>query len=73
MKNKITQVWTVVYKEKNGEPKAYSYLGERSAMEAKKMVDESNGTSVFNEQEEFQEVIEIEWSYVIQGKLITPK
>lgn len=66
----ISKVWIVVYKEKAEAPKAYTYTSEKDADEAKMMIKGSDGGDLINEKGEVDGQIELEWCYLIEGKLI---
>jgi hypothetical protein len=68
--NKISSVWTLVYKEEDSKPLAFSYTSEKDALIAKSMVEESNGGEYLGDDGEVEGWITIEWCYLINGKLI---
>ncbi|KON87377.1 hypothetical protein AF332_11440 [Sporosarcina globispora] len=61
----IENIWTLVYKEKNEDPHAHSYTSESDALEAKEFILDADGGETFD-----GSIVEIEWCYLIQGKLI---
>lgn len=67
---KIQEVWTVVYKEKNMEPIAFTYTSEDDANQAKQMIEDSNGGEMVDESGNYSGTVELEWCYLINGKLI---
>jgi hypothetical protein len=69
MSKKIIDVWTVVYKEENRDPKSYSYESEKDAIHAKKMIEEGDGEKLVNESGDIEELMKIEWCYLISAKL----
>jgi hypothetical protein len=66
----ISSIWTLVYKEKGGEPLAFSYKSEKDANLAKLMVEESEGQEIINDSGEIEGYLSYEWIYLINGKLI---
>ncbi len=73
MVKKISNVWTVVFKENGCEPLAYTYTSEKDAIQAKTMIENGNGQELINEKEQIVGRISLEWCYLINGKLIEPK
>ncbi|KXZ22439.1 hypothetical protein P4T89_12455 [Bacillus nakamurai] len=69
MKKKSDDVWTVVYKDHDEEPRAYSYYSKIDAETAKLTIEKSNGTQLVNEKEEVVGHIHLDWVYLIQGRL----
>lgn len=69
----ISDVWTLIYKEVNKEPVSFSYTLESDATSAKTMVEDANGGELFNEKGEVDGMFELEWCYLVNGKLIAPK
>ncbi|MGG3986953.1 hypothetical protein [Bacillus smithii] len=67
---KVSDVWTFVYKEKGSSPKAFSYKSHKDALEVKTMFEENNGTELFDEHGDVVGYFELEWCYLIEGKLI---
>ncbi|MCI3197760.1 hypothetical protein GXP75_19230 [Bacillus sp. HU-1818] len=70
MKKDLDDVWTVVYKDHDEEPKSYSYYSKSDAETAKQAIEKSNGTQLVNEKEEVVGHIHLDWVYLIQGRLI---
>ncbi|MCY8466996.1 hypothetical protein [Bacillus atrophaeus] len=66
---KSTDVWTVVYKHHGEEPMAYTYYSKVEAENAKLTIEKSNGTQLVNEKEEVVGRINLEWVYLIPGRL----
>lgn len=66
----ISKVWTVVYKDATDDPKSFTYTSEKDANEAKIMIEGSDGEDLINEKGEADGQIELEWCYLIEGKLI---
>ena len=48
MKKKLDDVWTVVYKDHDEEPMAFSYYSKTDAEIAKQTIEKSNGTHLVN-------------------------
>ncbi|MCY9290794.1 hypothetical protein MOF05_20810 [Bacillus haynesii] len=69
---KISNVWTVVFKENGCEPLAYSYTSGKDAIQSKTMIENSNGQELINEKDQIVGRISLEWCYLINGKLIEP-
>ncbi|MEC2307752.1 hypothetical protein [Bacillus atrophaeus] len=69
MKKKSNDVWTVVYKDHDEEPRAYSYYSKIEAETAKLMIENSNGTQLVNGKEEVVGRINLDWVYLIPGRL----
>lgn len=69
---KVSDVWTFVYKEKGNNPKAFSYKSHKDVLEVKTMFEENNGTELFDEHGNMIGYFELEWRYLIEGKLIEP-
>lgn len=67
---KISNVWTVVYKEKNEHPVTYSYISEKDATQAMTMVTEADGGETVDEHGRFSGVFELDWCYLLEGKLL---
>ncbi|MFI8649497.1 hypothetical protein ACIGJL_05925 [Bacillus velezensis] len=70
MKKKLDDMWTVVYKDHDEEPMAFSYYSKTDAEIAKQTIEKSNGTHLVNEKEEVVGYIHLDWVYLIQGRLI---
>jgi len=66
----LSDVWTLVYKEVNGMPIAFSYSSEKDAKAAKLMVEDNDGCELIDEEGNAVGRIELEWCYLINGKLI---
>jgi hypothetical protein len=66
----ISNVLTLVYKEEGNDPKAYSFTSETEAIEAKLMIQGSDGGELIDEHGNVNGCIKIEWCYLIKGKLI---
>lgn len=67
---KIKNVWTLVYKESDSNPLAFTYTSKEDAIAAKHMVEDSDGDELIDSQGNVDGCIEIEWCYLIYGKLI---
>ena len=65
--------WTVVYKEKDGEVKAFTYTLFEDAEQAKQMIDDSNGGELIDEKGNYAGILELEWCHLINGKIIESK
>ena len=62
--------WTVVYKEEEGEVKAFTYTSFEEAKQAKQMVDDSDGGETVDEKGNYAGTIKLEWSYLVKGKIV---
>ncbi|PSA89267.1 hypothetical protein C6370_20045 [Bacillus atrophaeus] len=69
MKKKSNDVWTVVYKDHDEVPMAYSYYSKIEAETAKLTIENSNGTQLVNGKEEVVGRINLDWVYLIPGRL----
>lgn len=69
----ISSVWTLVYKESEGTPLAFTYTNEKDANIAKSLVEECDGDITIDDQGFPNGRIQIEWCYLIRGKLIYEK
>ena len=67
---KISDCWTVVYEEKDKEAKAYSYTLLEDAKQVKQMIEDNNGGELLDGKGNFAGTLDIEWCYLIEGKLI---
>lgn len=67
---KISTVWTLVYKEEDSKPLAFSYKSEKDALLAKLMVEDSDGGEILDDNGNVEGYIVLEWCYLINGKLI---
>ncbi|WP_182006243.1 hypothetical protein [Priestia aryabhattai] len=70
MNRSVKEIWSLIYKYKGAQPRAFSYTHENAAEEAKKLIDSSHGEELVNEKEEVVEIAEVEWSYVTKSVLI---
>jgi len=70
MNRSVKEVWTLIYKYKGNQPRAFSYTHESAAREAKKSLDSSHGEELVNEKEEVVEIAEVEWSYITRSVLV---
>lgn len=65
-------MWTLVYKEVDNNPLAFTYKSLKDAQSAKQMVEDSDGGELFDENGNYDGCIELEWCHLISGKLIEP-
>ena len=66
----ISTVWTLVYKESDDTPLAFTYKNEKDARIAKSLVEDSDGDPTLDDQGFPNGRITIDWCYLIDGKLI---
>lgn len=67
----IKNIWTLVYKDKDQDtPLTFSYTSEPEAKKAKRLIEESNGEKLVDEHDNVVGHNEVEWCYLLSGKLI---
>lgn len=69
---KISNVWTLIYKEENCNPLAFIYYSEKDAKASKLMVEDSDGDEILDNDGNVEDYVRLEWCYLINGKLIEP-
>ena len=67
---KIKDCWTVIYKEKEGEAKAFTYTSFDDAKQAKQMVEDADGGELIDGKGNYAGIFELEWCYLVEGKII---